>query len=70
MTSVDFPGGSDGKESIYEAGDTGLIPRSGRSPPEEPGNPLRYSCLDNSMDSDTWQATVHELAKSRTGLSD
>ena len=70
MTSLDFPGGSDGKESIYNAGDTGLIPGSGRSPPEEPGNPLWYSCLENSIDSEAWQATGHELAKSRTGLND
>ena len=41
---------SDGKESACNAGDLGSIPRSGRSPGEENGNPLQYSCLENSMD--------------------
>ena len=45
------------------AGDTGSIPGSGRSPGEENGNPLHYSCLGNPMDRGTWQATVHEVAK-------
>ena len=39
-----FPGGSDSKASAYNAGDLGLIPGSGRSPGEENGNPLQYSC--------------------------
>ena len=42
----DFPGGSDGKASAYNAGDLGLIPGSGRSPGEGNGNPFQYSCLD------------------------
>ena len=45
-----FPGGSDGKESACHAGDPGLIPGSERSPGEENGNPLQYSCLENPMD--------------------
>ena len=45
-----FPGGSDGKESACSAGDPGLTPGSGRSPREENGYPLQYSCLENSMD--------------------
>ena len=45
-----FPGGSDGKESVCNAGDQGLIPESGRSPGEGNDNPLQYSCLENSMD--------------------
>ena len=44
-------------------GDAGLIPGLGRSPGEGNGNPLQYSCLENSMDRGTWQATVHEVAK-------
>ena len=48
-----------GKESTCNAGDTGLIPGSGRSPGGGHGNPLRYSCLENSMDSGAWRATVH-----------
>ena len=42
-----FPGGSDGKESGYNAGDLGLIHRLGRPPEGERGNPLQYSCLEN-----------------------
>ena len=40
LLSVDFPGGSDGKASAYNAGDLGLIPGSGRSPGEGNGNPI------------------------------
>ena len=50
----DFPGGSDGKASAYNAGDMGSIPRSGRSPGEGNGNPLQYSCLENPMDGGMW----------------
>ena len=45
-----FPGGSDGKESACNARDQGSIPGSGRSPGEGNGNPLYYSCLENSVD--------------------
>ena len=45
-----FPRGPDGKESACNAGDPGSVPGSGRSPGEENGNPLEYSCLENSMD--------------------
>ena len=44
-----FPGSSDGKASAYNA-DLGSIPKSGRCPGEGDGNPLQYSCLENSMD--------------------
>ena len=47
---MDFPGGSDDKASAYNAGDPGSIPGSGRSLGEGNGNPLQYSCLENSMD--------------------
>ena len=47
---MDFPGGSDGKASVYNAGDPGLIPESGRASGEGNGNPLQYSCLENPMD--------------------
>ena len=46
----DFPGGSDGKASAYNAGDPGSIPGLGRSSGEGNGNPLQYSCLENLMD--------------------
>ena len=65
----DFPGGSDGKASAYNAGEPGSIPGLGRSSGEGNGNPLQYSCLDNSMDREAWQATVHRIAQSRTGLN-
>ena len=65
-----FPGGSDSKESACNAGDLGLIPGSGRSPGEGNGNPLQYSCLENSMDRGAWWATVYAVAKSQTQQSD
>ena len=58
------------KNPIANAGDTDLIPRSGRSPGEVNGNPLQYSYLGNPMDRGAWWATVHEVAKSWTQLSD
>ena len=48
---VKLPGGPDGKEFVCNAGNPGSIPGSGRSPGEENGNPLQYSCLENTMDS-------------------
>ena len=63
---LDFPGGSDGKESAHSAEDLGLIPESGRSPGEGNGNLLQYSCLENPMDRGAWWATVHRVAKSWT----
>ena len=50
----DFPGGSDGKASAYNVGDPGLIPGWGRSSGEGNGNPLQYSCLENTMDGGAW----------------
>ena len=52
--SLVFPDGSDGKASAYNEGDLGLIPGLGRSPGEGNGNPLEYSCLENSMDGGAW----------------
>ena len=51
---MDFPDGSDGKASVYNAGDLGSIPGSGRFPGEGNGNPLQYSCLENPMDGGAW----------------
>ena len=59
-----FPGGSDNKETIYNAGDPGSVLGLERSPGEENGNPLQYSCLGNPMDRGAWWATVHGVAKS------
>ena len=50
----DFPGASDGKASVYNAGDPGSIPGSGRSPGEGNGNALQYYCLENPMDRGAW----------------
>jgi len=64
-----FPGNSEGKESVCNAEDPSLILGSRRCPRKGNGNPLQYSCLENSMDREAWQAAVHEVAKSQTQLS-
>ena len=58
------------KESACNARDVGLISGLGRSPGEGNGNPLQYSCLENSMDRGSWLATVHGVSKCQTLLSD
>ena len=50
--TMGFPGGSDGKASVCNAGDLGSIPGLGRSPGE--GNLYQYSCLENPMDGGAW----------------
>ena len=57
-----FAGGLDSRESACNAGDPSSIPGSGRSPGGGNGNPLQYSCLDNSTDRGAWQAIVHGVA--------
>ena len=52
-----------GKETDYQAGDTGWILGLGRSPGGWHGNPLQYSCLENSMDRGGWWATVHGITE-------
>ena len=67
------PGGAVVKNPPARAGnarDAGSIPGSGRAPGVGNGNPLQYSCLGNPMDRGTWQATVHEVAKSQVLLRD
>jgi len=57
------------KNTPAKVGDTkdmGTIPGSRRSPGVENGNPLQYSCLENSMDRRSWQAIVHRVTKSWT----
>ena len=54
------------KNPSANAGDTGLIPRLGQCPGKGNGNPLQYSCLENSRDRGAWQASVHGLEKSWT----
>ena len=58
-----FPGGSVVKNPPTNAGDTGLIPGSGRSPGEGNGYPLQFSCLGNPMDGGAWWATVPGVTK-------
>ena len=71
--NLGFPGGSDGKESACDAGDTGdagSIPSSSeRFPGKKHDNPLQYSCLENYTDRGAWWAIVYGVVKSRTGLN-
>ena len=62
----DFPGGSDGKASVYNAGDLGLIRGLGRSPGEGNGNPLQCSCLENPRDRGAWWAAVYGVTQIQT----
>ena len=64
-----FPSGS-AACNAKGAGDPGSILGLVRSPGGGPGNPLQYSCLENSMDSGAWQAIVHGVTKSWTQLSE
>ena len=68
---IHFPGGTSGKESAFNAGDIrrlGFDPWVAKIPWGEHGNPLQYSCLENTMDRGAWQAIVHRVTKSRTWL--
>ena len=58
-----FPSGLVVNNLPASAGNTGLIPGLGRTPGEESGNPLQYSCLGNLMDRGAWRATVYGVAK-------
>ena len=64
-----FPWGSGVKNPAANAGDTGLIPGSGRSPGEGNGKPLQCSCLGNPVDRGNWQATVHVIAEKSCNLA-
>ena len=55
--------------NVGDTGNLSWIPGSGRSPGEGNGNPLQYSCLENSVDRRAWQATVHRVTKSWIQLS-
>ena len=72
-THTGFPGGPVVKNlpaNTGDAGDSGPIPGSGRSPDEGNCNPLQYSCLENPMDRGVWWDTVHGVVKNHTQLSD
>ena len=61
-----FPGGSDGKD-LSAIRETWVRSLGQEDPPAEgSGNPLQYSCLENSMDGRAWWAIVHEVAKRQT----
>ena len=64
-----FPDGSVVKNLPANGGDSGSIPGLGSSPGGGNGNPLQYSCLENSTDRGAWSATVHGVTKNRTRLS-
>jgi len=57
------------KNPSANAGDTGSVPGSGRSPGEGHGNPLQYSCLGNPMHRGAWQATVYGVTRVRHNLA-
>ena len=61
-------GGSDGKASVYNAGDLGWIPGLGRFPGKGNGNPLQYSCLENPMDGGAW-CRLLSMALQRVGYN-
>ena len=63
---IGFPGGSDGKESVYNAGSAGLILGLSRSAGDGNGNSLQYSCLESSTNRGACWATVHGVTKSWT----
>ena len=64
-----FQGGSVLKHLSANAGDLGLIPRSGRSPAVGNDNPVQYSCLNNSKDWGAWRVTVCGVARVTHNLS-
>ena len=68
LKAKSLPGGSDGKESVWDAGDVSSIPGLGRSPGEGDGNPLQYLALRIPIDRGAWWATIHEVTKSQTRL--
>ena len=65
-----FPGGSDGKASVYSVGDLGSIPGSGRFPGEGNGNPLQYSCLENPMDGVAWCRLLHPWGRKELDMTE
>ena len=66
---MDFPGGSDGKESACNAGDLGWIPGLERSPEGGHDNPLQCSRLENPVDRGAWRATVKPMESQGDGHS-
>ena len=69
VRSFELPCSSFGKEPACNTGDPGSISGSGRSPGEENGNPLQYSCLENPMGRGAWWATVYGVVRVRHNLA-
>ena len=67
-THMGFPSGSVGKNLLLNAGDVGSILGLGRCPGKGHGNPLQYSCWENTMDRGAWWTMVHGVPKSQTWL--
>ena len=67
---MDFPGGSDGKQSACNSEDAGSMHGSERCPGGDNGYPLQYFCLENPMDRGAWQVTVHGVATQHNKESD
>ena len=67
---LSFPGGSEVKNPLANAGDASSIPGLGRFPGGGCGNPLQYSCLQNPMDREAWWAIVNRVTNSWTQLSE
>ena len=65
MVAQGFPSGSAVQKPPAKAGEAGWIPGLGRFPKEGNSNPLQYSCLENTRDKGTWQATEHGVTKNR-----
>ena len=70
MKTYGAPLGSDGKESVCNAGDSGSIRGSGTLPGEGNGYPLQYSCLEDSMEKGARWAIIHGVTESQTRLSE
>ena len=66
---LDFSHNSVGKSFSCNAGDPGSIPGLGRFPGEGNGNPLQYSCLENPIDREAGQATLHGVARDAPDLA-
>ena len=66
VAQAGLPCSSNGKEPACKAGDQGLSPGLGSSSGEWNGNPLQYSCLENTRDRGAWRATAHGVAESDT----
>ena len=69
IVKLGFPHGLDGEDSASNVGDLGSISWSGRSTGKGNGNPLQYSCLENSVDRGAWKAIVFGVPKSDVHLS-